>query len=59
MIPLSSVLFLAYCVVNIVNGDPNFNHTMELNPNYFMWWKFDDEYITIKVKVKTKGKLIF
>ena len=38
-----------------VNGLMNFTHDVALHDDYHMWWFFNEQNITIKVRAKTTG----
>ena len=49
-------LLVFVVVLRCVVGSVEFKHTMQLHSDYHMYWKFDDDTITVKLIVNTTGK---
>ena len=49
-------LFLLVPLLAMVTSEDDFLYDLSPHPDYKMWWKFDDEHITVKVKANTTGK---
>ena len=58
---LSLLLFLLQLLEYRVEGDDKnvYPNHLTPHPSYTMWWKSDDQHITVKINTKTKGAIVW